>query len=226
MLFSPPENTDLTWFSHHGGLWAHLFPKTPLTTLTHYPPRAPVLPGVSTTAFVGSRARRAALQLLQALWDEQEPFRDWQHKLPAFLHSSPSPPSKGGSVSCPPDAICCLFMASSSVSHAAACLPCVSSCVRNDIQPFEKCPFCSSPGPELPCLPLTDGRSSVQGAGLCQQGKQLGNHCLLQLGARFGAVLCSQPQPAWSFPQPHCGTAGLLVVLLPLIVGVVDVGSH
>lgn len=136
-----------------------LFPETPLTILTHYPPHAPILPGVSMTAFVGSHARRDALQLIQAFWEalgmSTSVSKTGNTSSQRSCTVVPSPPSKGGCVSCPPDTICCLFMVvSRSVKHVVTCLLCVSFCVRNNIQPFGKCPFCSSPGSELPCLPL------------------------------------------------------------------------
>lgn len=128
----------------------------------------------------------------------------------------PSPPSKGGCVSCPPDTICCLFMVlSRSVKHVITCLRCVSFCVRNDIQPFEKCPFCCSPGSELAHLPLpvhgdfsTDCRAGFQereqhaqelGCGSRPNSSETIASCSLL--HRFGAVLCSQLQPTWRFPS-------------------------
>lgn len=82
------------------------------------------------TAFVGSHARRDALQLIQAFWEalgmstsvSKTGNTGSQHSCTVV----PSHPSKGGCVSCPPDTICCLFMVvSRSVKHVVTCLQCV-----------------------------------------------------------------------------------------------------
>lgn len=116
----------------------------------------------------------------------------------------PSPPSKGGCVSCPPDTICCLFMVlSTSAKHAVACLRCVSFCVRNDIQPFEKCHFCCSPGSQLPPpLAAHGGRSTDCPAGLQELGcgsrpNSSETIASCSLVHSSGAVLCPQLQPEW-----------------------------
>lgn len=141
----------------------YVFPETHLTVLTHYPPCAPILQGVSMTAFTRSRAGRDALQSIQAFWEAlgmnmsvSKPGNTSSQRSCTVL---PSPPSKGGCVSCPPDTICCLFMIlSRSVKDVVTCLQCVSFCVRNGIQPLEERPFRSSPGTGLLCLPFPTRR--------------------------------------------------------------------
>lgn len=137
----------------------YVFPETHLTILTHYPPHAPVLPGVSMTAFTGSHAERDALQSIQAFRETlgmrmsvSKPCNtSSQHSCTVLA----ALPSKGGCVPCPPGTICCLVMVlSKSVKDVITCLQCVSFCVRNHVQPFEKCPVHSSLGTGLPCLPL------------------------------------------------------------------------
>lgn len=109
------------------------------------------------------------------------------------------------------------MVVSRSVKHVVTCLQCVSFCVRSDIQPFGKCPFCSSPRSELPCLPLpahggcsTDSQAGFQQQELCARSQELGcgsrpnssetiSPC--SLVHRFGAVLCSQLQPVSRFPS-------------------------
>lgn len=132
----------------------------------------------------------------------------------------PSPPSKGGCVSCPPDTICCLFMVlSTSAKHVVACLRCVSFCVRNDIQPFEKCHFCCSPGSQLPPpLAAHGGRSTDCPAGLQELGcgsRPNSSETIASCSSvhSSGAVLCPQLQPEWGSATPVlCGTVGPLVV--------------
>lgn len=65
--FPPPENSGLT--CGRVSPVSYVFLETHLTVLTHYPPRAPVLPGVPVTAFTGSHAGGDALQLIQAFWE-------------------------------------------------------------------------------------------------------------------------------------------------------------
>lgn len=112
----------------------------------------------------------------------------------------PSPPSKGGCVSCPPDTICCLFMVlSTSAKRVVTCLRCVPFCVRNDVQPFEKCPFCCSPGSQLPVLPSQRTEAAALTAPQASSSRELGwgsrpnsseTIASCSLEHSFGAVLC------------------------------------
>lgn len=153
----------------------HVFPETRLTILTHYPSRAPVLPGVSMTAFTGSRARRDALQLIQAFWETlgmsmsvSKPDNTCSQRSCTVL---PSPPSQDGCVSSPPATICCLFVVlSRSVKDVITCLQCVSFCIRNSVRPFESAPFAPVLGQGCLAFPSQQGGCSTDSrAGFQQQ---------------------------------------------------------
>lgn len=158
--FPPPENSGLTWSSPRGGLWARL-------------PRVVCLPGDTPDRFdtlpspcpCPARCARDHLHrlpcwrrrpatdpgLLGSSWDEPECFKARQHT--SFRHSCTvlaSLPSKGGCVTCPPDAICCLF----TVLSLRVCSLRPPASGMAFVQPFGKCPFCPCPGAGLPRLPL------------------------------------------------------------------------
>lgn len=150
----------------------------------------------------------------------------------------PSPPSKGGCVSCPPDTICCLFMVlSTSAKHVVTCLRCVSFCVRNDIQPFEKCPFCCSPGSQLPVLPLQRTEAAALTAPQASRSwavaaDQIAQKALppaawctaLGLSSALSSSLSGDP-PA-QVACVLCGTIGPLVVRPPPSFGAVAASWH
>lgn len=153
----------------------YVFPEARLTILTHYPPRAPILPGVSVTAFTGSHAGRGALQPIQAFWEAlgmsmsiSKPGNTSSQRSCTVL---PSPQSKGGCVSCPPYTICCLFMVLSKVSrtllHVCSVHPSPSGTASS---PLKSVPFAPALGQGCLVFPSQQGGCSTDSrAGFQQQ---------------------------------------------------------
>jgi len=135
----------------------YVFPKTRLTILTHYPPRAPRPARCVGDRLHGLPCRKRCPATDPGLsgdsWDEHECIKTWEDELPVFLHSTPLS-SIAGWLCVLSSRYHMLPLYGTIKKRRGRCCVFAVCALLQQCPALWKCPFCAGPGAGLPCLPL------------------------------------------------------------------------